>query len=159
MKKELIEAMQNDMRIFPYIGESEKQLCSRLVYSGIAQWLRCFVLDSSDSQSAGKSKKYLYSRGKEVLDSFCDAAPELKDWFCIDEAVGEDDPIRNIREKMICANEFVEDNLNSSLLLPVHHVFSCGDNVEREVGLSGERISCEYVGVTRIKQSKCDLYF
>ena len=166
MNRSLFNAMKDDLGIFPYNGESEFSILTRILYSACANWLRFFVLDQDENgKPYPKSKHYILNRGKETISHLIGAFPEISDWFVTE---GEEWPyigfIRELRELMIAAGEFLPDDAGK-LKLPVYTLRPVAENISRVYGMNkdiGKRDKDEYyVGACRIREgiNPKDLFF
>lgn len=161
MKKQLITRIASDLNMEPYKEETESEFCSRLIYTAIVCWIRYFVIDKSnnDVDLNIKSKKYIMTRGKELLKNYLDLFPECKDYFLYKEKNNENirldmnEAIKTIRDRMLNAGEIIEINPNSYIGIPKYYQENIYKNVEREYGLNSEEFSSKHIGITRIKNN------
>lgn len=155
MNKELLEAMERDMRISPYADELEKYYISRMVYSGLVQWLRVATQDEIYGENATKSKIYLLNRGREILSYFVVAFPDVEDYFL--NSNGEfivDEAVKDIREKMILSGELTEVGENKNITIPKYSEEACSLGYSRLIGINDSNIRCDFVGITRIYENQ-----
>lgn len=154
----MVEAMQKDLNISRYTGESTLAYEQRLLYSACAQWIRFFVLDQNEmGESYPKSKKYLLRRGKETITHLIESFPECVKWF---SSEGDEWAfkkfIHDIREDMIASGELMIDEENK-VCLPSFSRIPLTGNIERVKGISKSKLRNEgYVGITRIAKSDSD---
>ena len=154
----MVKAMQRDLNIFQYAGESIPSYEQRLLYSACAQWVRYFVLDQNEmGEYYPKSKKYLLRRGKETIPYLIEAFPECVKWF---SSEGEEWTfkkfIQDIREDMIATGELLIDE-EHKVCVPSFTRVPLIENIDRIKGISKSKLHNEaYVGITRIAQSDSD---
>lgn len=155
MNSDIINAMENDMKIIPYLGEKNISYKSRLIYSALSNWLRITTQDELYGENGSKSKVYILNRGREILSSFVEVVPETLQYFS-DESQRfiADDVIRDIREKMLIAGEIVEINGKKKVTLPKYREVACVLGYNRVLGLDRSAAKVESVGVARITKSE-----
>ena len=158
MNTSIFKAMQKDLNLSQYSGESMLSFEKRLLYCACAQWMRFFVLDQNErGESYPKSKKYLLRRGRETIPYMIKAFPESADWF-----TSEDDEwpfmnfIRDIRESMVATGELLIDE-KGGVCLPSYTNRALIGNVDRILGVNNSKMEGEiYVGITRIIKTGFD---
>lgn len=154
MNSELIAQLRKELKINPYEGEISTYYKCRLIYSALAEWLRFAVFDKTTDDYFCKSKAYILSRGIEVLSSFIGSSVELQQWFLEDEkGVHElDNPVREIRNRMLLAGEYFELLPSHDLTIPLTERININDYFDRLIGISIDSISdpIKYVGVTKL---------
>lgn len=156
MNSNIINAMQNDMRIIPYEGEKNNSYESRLIYSALSNWLRITTQDELYGDNGSKSKVYILNRGREILLSFMEIVPETLQYFSDEsQKFVADEVIRDIREKMLTAGEIVEIDDKKKITLPKYREVACALGYNRILGFDRNDVKLECVGVARI--TKCDL--
>lgn len=156
MKEELIAKMAGDMQIYPYSTETYNEYHARLLYCALVEWLKTCILDKTNSEYDGerKSKHYLRHRGEIILDSFLKLFPECYSYFYLDnKGKSEDNPVTNLREKMINSGELIYKN--DGIGLPSGKIASISSQYSRILGISN---NSKNVGITKIKKSENDAY-
>ena len=158
MNQSMVKAMQRDLNLFQYTGESMLSYERRILYCACAQWIRYFVLDQNEmGESYPKSKKYLLRRGKETIPYLIEAFPECVKWF---SSEGEEWTfkkfIHDIREDMISSGELLIDE-ERKVCVPSFAKIPLIGNIDRIKGISKSKMHYEtYVGITRIAKSDSD---
>lgn len=153
MKNEIISKMQQDMHIKQYNGEPKSRFIGRILYSALCQWMRYSIVDETTPFYDRKSKVYILSKMKKVLDNMTDSFPESIKWIYGDTSnvADKDEIIRGLREKMLFAGELVEVDENHNIALPAYTKKSCVIGYKRILGLTNEDLKgLEYIGITRI---------
>ena len=156
MKEELIAKMAGDMQIYPYSTEIYNEYHARLLYCALVEWLKTCILDKTNSEydEERKSKHYLRHRGEIILDSFLKLFPECYSYFYLDnKGKSEDNPITNLREKMINSGELIYKN--DGIGLPSGKIASISSQYSRILGISN---NSKNVGITKIKKSANNSY-
>lgn len=156
MDNKLMTAMQQDMKISRYKGEPQEYYVGRLVYSAISHWIRYIILDELTQNQSCKSKSYVLKRGQVVLDNLVESAPMCREWiFGYEKYIDkdQDEPVRNVREKMILAGELMEIDENGNLGLPKYHKEGYTTGYARIKGLKEPEEASEFVGITRIQNT------
>lgn len=154
MNNELLSTMRRDMNIMRYDGEPQDYYVGRILYSALAQWMRYIVLDETTQNSDRKSKTYVLTRMRKILNSMSDAVPLSKGWFFTDKnsAVDVDELIRHLRDKMLAAGELMEVDEQRNLGLPQRKIEECVSGYLRVFGLSQDILKFQHVGITRVFQ-------
>lgn len=148
MVKSLIEKMSNDMGIQRYKKESDKDFFSRLIYSGISEWIRYSILDKTNEDDKEiKSKIYIRNRGKEILDNYLKLFPECEPYFYMDYIEnGGEHPINIIREQMLVNGDLIQ--LENGISLPSPYSVQVTDNLYKVLGFSNKKN--KHFGISRL---------
>lgn len=142
--------MSKDLKIEAYDDEKQIDFYSRILYSGIVEWLKFSILDkTNETDEEKKSKLYLRLKGTEILNAMLDIFPECFDYFYRDSDLTNKHPINVIREKMIAAGEFVE--MFDGISIPNCEVPSINPLYIRMLGI-GKSSDAKNVGITKIKK-------
>lgn len=159
MVNDIVRAMRDDMKIFPYSEESDCQYIGRLIYSALSQWLRVATQDELYGENISKSKRYIFNRGVELLNNFTEAIPEASKYFLSPEGNFEvEDVIRNIREKMLTSGELIEVGKQKNVTIPIYSEVVCASGFRRIVGIDNNPRDCVYCGITRICKNEEKMY-
>ena len=154
MNKNMIEAMQRDLHMYPYKNESSSCYYGRLMYSALSSWIRFCIMDKTTEQNDSKSKAYVLSRGKEILRGFIECIPECKPLIAATDGKFEnriEEMVTDIRNKMIYGGELVELTTKINIGLPERKCQPCTNGIVRVMGeLINER--CQAAGITRIQE-------
>lgn len=152
MDKQLEATMRLDMQILKYQGESQMNYEGRLIYSGIAEWIRYIILDETGLSEGVQSKAYVLRRVRSLIDNFVKSVPSAKDWLIPDKGDEDNisDTISSIRDAMTVSGELLEVDENNNLELPLFQTITLNDNCSRITGLNHEKIISRYVGISRI---------
>lgn len=159
MEEKLILGIVKDTKIKPYEGEAREEYLGRLVYSAMGQWLKIMTLDTDnqDNEIVGKSKSYVFTRGREILDNMILAMPACKEWFWNAYNISQrekEHPIRVLYTRMLNAGELIEVGFKTSIGSPQEYITPLVGEYERLLGLGNtSHKEASYVGVTRIKKS------
>lgn len=157
MNSELKAQLKRDLKISRYEGEMTTYYECRLIYSALSEWLRYAVFDETTDNTSCKSKAYILSRGIEVLNSFIGSSGELHQWFVEDErGVHElDEPVREIRNRMLLAGEYFELLPSHDLTVPSTERVGLNEFYDRVIGIPEENQASKvkYVGVTKVAKA------
>lgn len=144
----LTNDMAVDMQISRYKDEKDQSYYGRLLYSGLAHWMRFFTQDYSLDDSKGRSKAYLLKSGTNMLNNMLDVIPQAKTWF-FRESQDAEKVIRLLRDRMLAAGELTELQMGAKVSLPDYTV----ENNGRIKGLADRSPNCKHIGVTRISSN------
>ena len=154
MNPTLFKAIQKELNLTQYTGETSISYKRRLLFCACAQWMRVFVLDQNErGESYPKSKKYLLQRGRETISPLINAFSECSDWF---SSESEEWPyktyIRDLRESMIATGELLI-NAEGNICIPSYNKKALFVNVDRITGMNMTKAKGEmYVGITKIAE-------
>jgi len=153
MNSNLLEKMSSDMHISPYPNENKESFVCRVIYSALAEWMRCFVLDENETGIVlPKSKIYMLKRGQDILTSLLEVFPECKTWFVNKDSQDNTykEFVSSFRELMIKTGELTCDDDNHVHLSSLSFI-TYEDNVDRVIGCLGKTNSILIAsGITRI---------
>ena len=154
MNSELKVQLRKDLQINAYEGDLSSHYECRLIYSALAEWLRFAVFDETTDDSFSKSKAYILGRGIEILSSFVGSSTALRQWFLEDEkGIHEfNEPVREIRNRMLLAGEYFELLPSHNLSIPASKRLNLNGYFDRLIGIVDESLlsSIKYVGVTKL---------
>lgn len=110
MHDQMLNAMSKDLGVYRYVGENEKHYVCRVLYSGMACWIKTTALDTPLSESHltydGVSKKHIHDKCTKVLSEFISRFPSAEEWF-----YGEDhdiDPVSLIRQRLFGSGDIID---------------------------------------------------
>lgn len=151
MNEALLSKMETDMNLFRFCNENQTKYVSRVLYSGMAMWMKAIALDGfqeNSNQPTSVSKKHHTERSSFILKQFLDFAPEARAWFYDDNSLDKPLlPIQIMQERLLLSGELAELGFTNRIVsvLPTKNYIS--DNLVRYKGLHND-IHTQYNGVT-----------
>lgn len=110
MYEQLITTMAKDLKIYKIENESSNHYIARVIYSGLACWIKASTFDSSVVETRekqfGTSKKHIHDRCQKVLAEFIKRFPEVEEWFYPKEK--KIDPVSLVRERLYSSGDLVD---------------------------------------------------
>lgn len=129
-------AMKRDLKVRQYPGEEIDFYYSRLLYSGMALWLKTVTLDKDIfriEEEAGASKSHVLIRCERVLKEFLEMYPFLQKWYYPDSK--SENPIDIIRYRMLQAGELMEIGFKTNITIPVYQELGLTKDISITRGL------------------------
>lgn len=124
MIDELKRQMSHDLNIYKYKNEMEKEYNQRLIYSGLASWVRSLICGNSINDYAMSIEDkfpdimYVQSNLTKVAEAFLNSFDVDENWIEVDENQNRSSVLAGaIIQGMIYLNEIAE--INSRQLAPV----------------------------------------
>lgn len=116
MNDTLLSKMAHDLGLVKFFNETQKDFSTRVIYSGLAVWMKTIPLDGYDENDITRTsvtKKYHTERSKKILDEILKFFPEIKSWF-YDEESNQDInfPIHSIQQLLISNDELFVDDIS-----------------------------------------------
>ena len=153
MNEALLSKMETDMRLFRFCNESQTKYVTRVLYSGVAIWMKAIALDGfqeNRDQPSSVSKKHHTERSSFILKQFLDFAPEARTWFYDDNSIDKPlFPIHIMQDRLLLSGELAELAFTNRItsVLPTKNYIA--DNIVRCKGLHND-IHTQYNGVTSV---------
>lgn len=136
MRGEIISAMAADMNIRKFSSETEQQYIQRVLYSATACWIKAASLDrgpGGSNDSSGVSKKHIYEKSSQLLDSMLARFPEIKPWFYMEDATEE--PLRLIRRRLVQNGDLLNIGFDTNMILAAKNTKPISLSAEQIVGV------------------------
>ncbi|WP_338096131.1 hypothetical protein [Methanorbis rubei] len=111
--------MSQDMGIYQFENEANTSYYSRLIYSGIGEWIKtaCYdnaVDDSLYQEQVGATKHSVTKKCQKILDAYLELFPEQKTWFYPEmDTKNILPPVQEIRNRLIGAGCLVPNQENT----------------------------------------------
>ena len=123
MHEQLISTMAKDLKIDKIENESDKHYAARVIYSGLACWVKATTFDkaiteTSETQS-GTSKKYIHDRCEKVLTEFMRRFPEAEEWFYPEKK--KTDPVSLVRDRLYGSGDLLDIGFQTHAGLIKHY--------------------------------------
>ena len=117
IKNILIKKISDDINVYSYNEENNKEYIARLLYSAISIHIRLCILDKEVlDKKVFKSKKYLLSKGEELLEKFLLVFPEVRKWFYNEN--NKESPIVTIRDRLARSGDIISVGFNTDFGIP-----------------------------------------
>ncbi len=156
MKEEIIERMASDLGIIRFASETEFSYRCRIVYSGLACWIKTVALDRPvgyrERQVAGVSRRYIYEKCNKVLNSFIEIYPDMKQWF---EDCENENAISIIRSRLLRHGDLLNEGFDTNIVLSMIKKQPLTKNIVVRYG-DTIREDAVYVGISMISIEKTD---
>lgn len=118
---EILNYIQDDLKIRTYNGEKLEQYISRTVYSALGMWIRTSTLDedilNEDFTKVGVSKIHIINRCKLFLENMIEIYPEINNWFNTNKGKN---PIEITRKRLYNAGELLDVGYKTDVALPYY---------------------------------------
>lgn len=112
MNEGLLLKMASDMKLFRFSNELYANFAARVIYSGMAMWMKAIALDGFQDnidELTTVSKKYHTERSEFILNQFIRFIPELKEWFFdSDSLIDSLFPIHELQGRLLQSGELME---------------------------------------------------
>lgn len=109
--------MSKDLGIQQYRGESESHYVCRVLYSGMACWIKTTTFDAALPQShisyVGVSKNHVHSKCGKILSEFVARFPLASNWFYGND--GSIDPILVIRQRLFGSGDILDIGFQTNI--------------------------------------------
>lgn len=139
MNEVLIGQMANDMSISKFDKEINKSFHLRVLYSGLALWLKTILLDDFEITTGAThsvSKNHSYTRFSTILGQFIVFFPEYKDW--LKPAVTQysnGDTVHFLRNRLIAVGEICQCKNTFYISLPEPETENINQFITRHYGI------------------------
>lgn len=132
MGNDLIEEIAKDLGIKRFRTENEKSYCSRVIYSGIACWIKASTMDSNQSaeESVGVSKIHVLHKTEPILNEILARIPCVVPYFTEEGC----SVIGDMRDRMLRTGELEYVGFKTNIILRKRESFQLGSGIYREVG-------------------------
>jgi hypothetical protein len=137
LSDELIREMAKDLNVAKFKNEDEKSFKCRLIYSGIACWIKTSALDYNifNDEITGVSLTHILEKNRSILKEMLERVPEVKSFFEDDKS----DSITEIRTLLLRIGELDTIGFNTNVILHKRESILVDSDVQRELGcLFGE---------------------
>lgn len=139
IKKNLIKKISDDINVYSYNEENNKEYIARLLYSAISIHIRLCILDKRVfDKKVFKSKKYILSKGEEVLEAFLLVFPEVRGWFYNES--NKESPIVTIRDRLERTGYIISVGFNTDLGIPKSSFVTISSNSKLIRGISNVKL-------------------
>lgn len=159
MNNELLSKMETDMRLFRFYDEPEAKYIARVIYSGMAMWMKAIALDGMneiDKQPSSISKNHHTTRADCILKQFLAFAPDAIDWFYDDNSLDKPlFPIHLLQERLLRSGEIDELGFTNRIMPVLPTKVAITDTLARCKGLHNG-IHAQYNGITSVIEEKLD---
>lgn len=133
MNYDLINIMKNDLNMSQFSNETEFSFHCRVLYSGLAHWMKTILLDNFDDNENTHhtvSKHHLTARFDEVLKGFSAFFPEYAHWLYPENYKKQQiNPSHFFQERLLRTGEILELDFANHLSLPQYKRLS-GEGTE-----------------------------
>lgn len=133
---DIFAAMRRDLKVRRYPGEEMDFYYARLLYSGMAFWLKTATLDKDILQieeEAGASKSHVLLRCERVLNEFLEMYPFLQKWYYTDSK--SENPVDIMRHRMLQAGELMEIGFKTNITIPAYQEYGLTKDISITRGL------------------------
>lgn len=150
MNELLIGQMATDMSMSKFHNETNKSFHLRVLYSGLALWLKTIMLDDFENTTGAThsvSKKHSYTRFSTVLVQFINFFPEYREWLNPDvRQYSDGDTVHFLRNRMIAVGEIYQCENSLYISLPSAENEIISPFITRHYGI-GSNIPLKHSGV------------
>ena len=119
MSEQFLNQMSKDLGIVQFNNENETMYICRIVYSGLAAWIKASALDTpigrTGDEQQGVSKRHVFNRCSMFLNMIINMHPEIQAWFYpLDSKV---DPVVIVRNRLIRRKEILNVGFGTNITL------------------------------------------
>lgn len=154
MHNQIIGAMSKDLGILKCAGESEAHYVCRVLYSGLACWIKATTFDAALPEShipyTGASKKHIHDKCEKILSELIARFPSVADWF-----YGEDrsiDPVSVVRQRLFGSGDIIDIRFQTNAGLVKASKLQLTDQLLQLKGVIVQN-NCFYSGVSTVKKA------
>lgn len=153
MHDQIINAMSKDLGVQRYAEENETHYVCRVLYSGLACWIKATTFDTALSEShlsyTGVSKKHIHDKCGKILSEFMDRFPFVGDWFYGgDRSV---DPVSVVRQRLFGSGDIIDIGFQTNVGLVKTSELQLTNQLLQTKGVVLQRSSF-YTGVSTVKR-------
>lgn len=132
MAIDLVYKMASDLGIKKYKEETDLQFYCRTVYSGMACWIKAVSLDlpvsSTEPLAVGVSRRHIFLRCNQILNSLLKTKPELQDWFNVSE--NEDNAISLLRRRLLSHGDLLNAGFDTNVVMANKSIEQLSDKLQ-----------------------------
>lgn len=153
--------MSVDMGIKKFANEKEEIFKSRIIYSGIAQWMKAFVLQEEINRTdkKGISKNSLTLQSKVIYQEMLNRFPECKLWF---DPKNKEEALLLIEKQLMMSGELLQcgSESESRWAMPYAQTQILRDGIGRRLGVNVDGLNKNYCvsGIATIQLFQSPLF-
>lgn len=159
MNDNLLSKMSQDMMLFPFGNENKELFCARVLYSGMAMWMKAITLDNFEPNSDNYhciSKHHHFRRSEYMLSQILDFFPKLKGWvYAKYESGDEGHPIHILRERLLKSEEIIEVDFSNTISLSAEKQIKISDKLIKHLGFTSDTV-VQYNGISALSEIMSD---
>ncbi|WP_406038825.1 hypothetical protein [Succinimonas sp.] len=151
---DIIETMALDLGVYHFANEALDDYQSRVIYSGLASWIKAITMDQSVSffsSDAGVSRRYVHERCKEILLTLLKMYPESKSWFIGDGRNYVEETVGLIRNRLLKHGDLLNKGFSTNIVLSYVNTKQITSEFETVYGIILSN-DIEYDGVAAIRK-------
>lgn len=153
MGKTLINQIGKDLNIYPFSGECIDSYEKRVLYSGLAHWMKIILLDhfeNSGTEPHSISKHHLYTRFSSVIHQYSELFPQYETWFFSERRdKTRVDLVHLMRNRLLDADEMQELGLNGNVSMTYPKAIKLSEEITRQIGIQNQ-LPITYTGIATL---------
>lgn len=168
MTDEMMAAMATDLNIRQFVNENQPQFINRLLYSGMACWIKTAAMDApitfslspdqntNRQETKGVSRRHILDRCDSILTEMLCRFPASKLWF--ETTPGNEKAIQLIRSRLVRHGDLLNVGFQTNLTLAPESVIPLNPDLECGKGYLLDT-SFSYSGIAMIRRQQTEYLF